>query len=87
PCDHLHPRLAALCEDPRLTAPACDAVGVASVAPFTSKLNLKRAADGSPFPYHQDFPYWWVAVREHAADVCTAILFLDDARAENGALR
>jgi ectoine hydroxylase len=87
PCDHLHPRLAALFEDPRLTAPACDALGVAPVAPFTSKLNLKRAADGSPFPYHQDFPYWWVAVREHAAEICTAVLLLDDARAENGALR
>jgi len=87
PCDHLHPRLAELFADPRLTGPACDVLGVDAVAPFTSKLNLKRAVDGSPFPYHQDFPYWWVAVGRDAAEICTAVLFLDDARAENGALR
>lgn len=87
PCQHLDPRLASLFDDPRLTEPMRDAIGREAIELFTSKLNLKRAGDGSPFPYHQDFPYWWVAVRENAADVRTAMLFLDDARASNGALR
>ena len=54
---------------------------------FTSKLNLKRAVDGSEFPWHQDYPYWFVSVEEDAADIVTAIVFLDDTTAENGAVR
>ena len=87
PVDHLHPRIDALLADPRLTGPAAEALGVGEVAPFTSKLNLKRAREGSPFPWHQDYPYWYVAVGPDAADVVTAIVFLDDATAENGAVR
>ena len=87
PCAHLHPRLAALFEDPRLVELARDALGREEVSPFTSKLNLKRAREGSEFPFHQDFPYWYVRVGEDAADVVTVMLFLDDADADNGALR
>lgn len=86
PCDHLHARFAALFTDPRLTEPARSALG-GSIEPFTSKLNLKRAREGSEFPWHQDYPYWYVAVGEDAQDVVTAIVFLDDATAENGAIR
>jgi ectoine hydroxylase len=64
-----------------------DALNTDEIGPFTSKSNLKRADEGSEFPYHQDYPYWYVVVAEHAADIATAILFLDDARAGNGALR
>jgi ectoine hydroxylase len=86
PCDHLHPRLAGLLDDVRLTAPVRDELGC-DLSPFTSKLNLKRAREGSEFPWHQDYPYWYVAIGPRAQDVVTAILFLDDATAGNGALR
>jgi ectoine hydroxylase len=87
PCTHLDPRLDALWDDPRFAEPMKDVVGADDVAPFTSKLNLKRAKEGSPFPYHQDFPYWYVAAEGDAADIATAVLYLDDAREENGAIR
>jgi ectoine hydroxylase len=87
PCDHLHPGLDALFVDRRILEPMQDALGRDDLAPFTSKLNLKRAVDGSEFPYHQDYPYWYVAVGQSAADIGTAVLFLDDATADNGALR
>ncbi len=87
PVDHLHPRLAQLFADERLTAPVRAELGERVLAPFTSKMNLKRATDGSEFPWHQDYPYWYVAVGEDAQDVVTAIVFLDDAVDENGALR
>jgi hypothetical protein len=86
PCDHLHPELATLFEDPRLTGPVVDELGPAP-APFTSKLNFKRATEGSEFPWHQDYPYWYTAIGDAAQDVVTAIVFLDDATADNGALR
>jgi ectoine hydroxylase len=87
PVAHLDPRLAALFADPRLLQPMQDALNTDDVGPFTSKLNLKRAEEGSEFPYHQDYPYWYVVVEEHAADIATAIVFLDEALAGNGALR
>jgi ectoine hydroxylase len=87
PCDHLHPRLAAMLDDDRVVEPMKDAVGTELLAPFTSKLNMKRAVEGSEFPFHQDYPYWYVAVGSNAADIATAVLFLDDATADNGALR
>jgi ectoine hydroxylase len=87
PCDHLHPRLGALFDDPRLAEPMRDAVGADELGPFTSKLNLKRAVEGSEFPFHQDYPYWYVAIGQDAAQVATAIVFLDDATGENGAVR
>ena len=87
PCDHLDPALAELFDDPRLIEPMRDAIGHEDIAPFTSKLNLKPAREGSEFPWHQDFPYWYVRVGDDAREVATAILFLDDADAGNGALR
>jgi ectoine hydroxylase len=74
-------------DDDRVVEPMKDAVGTELLAPFTSKLNMKRAVEGSEFPFHQDYPYWYVAVGSNAADIATAVLFLDDATADNGALR
>ena len=85
PAEHLHPRLDALFADERLLGPVRAELG--EVSPFTSKMNFKRAREGSEFPWHQDFPYWYVAVGDEAQDVVTAIVFLDDATADNGALR
>jgi ectoine hydroxylase len=87
PADHLDPRIDALFADERLTAPVKRELGVDELARFTSKLNLKRAREGSEFPWHQDYPYWYVAAGTQAQDVITAILFLDDADEDNGALR
>jgi ectoine hydroxylase len=87
PADHLDPHIDALFRDPRLTAPVKRELGVDELAPFTSKLNLKRAREGSEFPWHQDFPYWYVAAGHAAEDVVTAIVFLDDATEANGAVR
>jgi ectoine hydroxylase len=87
PADHLDPRIDALFDDPRLTAPVKKELDVATLGPFTSKLNLKRAREGSEFPWHQDFPYWYVAAGPAAAEIATAIVFLDDATEANGAVR
>jgi ectoine hydroxylase len=87
PVTHLHPRLGPLFEDERLVEPMRDALGAEAVCPFTCKLNLKRPREGSEFPWHQDYPYWYVRTREHAHEIATAILFLDDADAGNGGLR
>ena len=80
-------RTSTLFNDARLTGPVCDVLGTDALGPFTSKLNLKRAREGSEFPWHQDFPYWYVAAGHAAADVVTAIVFLDDATESNGAVR
>jgi len=87
PVTHLDPRLDALWGDPRLTEPMTDFLGVAGVCPFTSKLNLKRPREGSEYPWHQDYPYWYVRTPEHAHEIVNAMIFLDDAVADNGALR
>jgi len=87
PADHLDPRIDELFRDPRLTRPAQEALHTGDIGPFTSKLNFKRATEGSEFPWHQDYPYWYTAIGDAAQDVVTAIVFLDDATAANGALR
>lgn len=86
PFTHLHPRFAALWNDERFSAPFCGMFGVGEVSPYTCKLNLKRPREGSEFPWHQDFTYWYAFTPEHAREIGTAILFLDDALAENGAI-
>jgi ectoine hydroxylase len=87
PFTHLDPRFAPLWTDARLADPARDMLGVDAVAPFTCKLNLKRPREGSEFPWHQDYPYWYVRTPATAHEIVTAVLFVDDATAANGALR
>lgn len=87
PIDQLDDHFAQLFEHPKLSAFAAKALDVERTGPFTSKLNLKRAKEGSRFPWHQDFPYWYVRIGEEAHDIVTAVILLDDADAENGALR
>lgn len=86
PVSHLDPRLDALWGDSRLTGPAREMLGVQRVGPFTSKLNLKRAGVGSEYRWHQDYPFWHCCVGENGRDVITAMVFLDDASAGNGAM-
>jgi len=87
PFTHLHPGFTALWEDARLVAPMRDALAVDAVSPYTCKLNLKRPREGSQFPWHQDYTYWYAFTPTTAHEIATAILFLDDAEADNGALR
>jgi len=86
PVTHLDPRLEALWSDPRLSEPMKDFLGVAAVCPFTSKLNLKRPREGSEYPWHQDYPYWYVRTPAHAHEIVNAMILLDDAASDNGAL-
>jgi hypothetical protein len=84
PCAHLDPRLGALLADPRLAGPAAALLGETEVSVFTDKLNFKRAG-GSPFPWHQDTPYWAFGCA-HLDRLVSVQLYLDDATRENGCL-
>ena len=86
PFTHLDPRFALLWDDPRIAEPMQDALGCDAIAPYTCKLNLKRPREGSQFPWHQDFPYWYAFTGNAARDIATTILFLDDATTGNGAI-
>jgi len=82
---HLSPRLRDCGLDRRLVDPCKAIVGEDDLALFTEKLNLKRARDGGQYILHQDFPYW-EPMSPVAAQVATAMIFLDDATLENGCL-
>jgi hypothetical protein len=84
PFHHLDPRLDALVDDPRLWQPTLDLIHCDAVGLFTDKLNFKRPG-GSPFPWHQDSPYW--AFECDQLDRLVSVgLYLDDADRENGCL-
>ena len=85
PFAHLSKALDACARDPRFFEPMKDILGAEDIGLFTEKLNVKRADVGGPIVVHQDYPYW-VGVAEDAAQVATAILFLDDSTIENGCL-
>lgn len=87
PFSQLHPRFAALWDDARLSEPAAGLLEVAAAGPFTCKLNLKRPLEGSEFPWHQDYTYWYARTPEHAHEIVNAMLFLDAASEANGAMR
>ncbi|MFF8605511.1 phytanoyl-CoA dioxygenase family protein [Streptomyces sp. NPDC015346] len=86
PVTHLDPALDALWTDDRITAPMRRIVGAERLGRFTCKLNFKRAGVGSEFRWHQDYPYWYCCAGPDARDVATAMVFLDDVTADNGAL-
>ncbi|MBW2279759.1 MAG: phytanoyl-CoA dioxygenase family protein [Deltaproteobacteria bacterium] len=83
PFSHLDPRALAVLSDPRLTEPARDLLGE-PICSFTDKLNFKRPG-GSPFPWHQDTPYWAFGC-DHADRLISVQVYLDDATRENGCL-
>ncbi len=84
PFHHLDPRLDVLVDDPRLWEPTLDLIDCDAVGLFTDKLNFKRPG-GSPFPWHQDSPYWAFEC-DHLDRVVSVGLYLDDANRENGCL-
>ena len=80
---HLDPALAALARDPRLVEPMRSLIG-GDVDLFTDKLNFKRPG-GSPFPWHQDTPYWAFGCA-HLDRLASVQLYVDEASVENGCL-
>jgi ectoine hydroxylase len=87
PFSHLDSRFDRLWTDARFTEPMKDALDADALGPYTSKLNLKRPREGSPFPWHQDYTYWYAFTPANAHEIATAFLFLDDSTRDNGALR
>lgn len=85
PFAHLSAPFEALAGDRRFLDPMRSILQCDAPALFTEKLNLKRPRHGGPNPWHQDFPYW-EAVAENAAEVATAMLFLDESTRDNGCL-
>lgn len=82
PVTQLDPRLDALWTDPRLTGPMCELLEASEAAPRTSGLNFKKAGVGSEFRWHQDTQ----DTDDLARPWATAMIFLDDARVDNGPL-
>ena len=65
--------------DPRLVDLAAELIGP-NVQLHHTKLHAKPPAVGSPFPMHQDYPYF-----PHASDsMIAAIIHIDDSTVENG---
>lgn len=84
PIHHLDHEIDALIDDERLLVPASELVGSDRVSLFTDKLNFKRPG-GSPFPWHQDAPYWAFGC-SHLDQLASMQIYLDDATVENGCL-
>ena len=84
PYHHLDAQLDALTDDPRLWQPACPLVSATSLSLFSDKLNFKRPG-GSPFPWHQDSPYWAFGC-DHLNRLVSVLINLDDADVETGCL-
>lgn len=85
PCVHLHPIYEKYRSHAEFVDPARDILGLDDVDLFTEKLNLKRARAGGKYALHQDFPYWSRA--DEADRMVTALVALDEATVENGALQ
>ena len=84
PVHHLDPALDRLIDDERLCAPARGIIGSGGISLFTDKLNFKRPG-GSPFPWHQDAPYWAFGC-SHVDQLASMQIYLDDATIDNGCL-
>ena len=84
-CHDVHFRSAAftkLLVDPRLTAIAQDIIGP-NVQLHHNKMFIKPPERGSPFPMHQDFPYF----PHERHSMIAVIIHFDDAPEEKGCLR
>lgn len=83
-CHDVHFRSAAftrLLTDPQLTSIAADIIGP-NVQLHHNKMFIKPPEKGSPFPMHQDYPYF--PHRDHS--MIAVILHFDDAPREKGCL-
>ena len=76
-------KLAQLLLDNRITSCAADCIGSPNVQLHHSKMFIKPAEVGSPFPMHQDAPYF----PHDNHSMIAAIVHFDDAPLEKGCLR
>ena len=83
---HLHPVIAEFGNHVALTEPARELLGLDAVSLYTEKLNTKRSGVGGAFALHRDLPYW-VGSSDDPERMLTALVALDDATVDNGALQ
>ncbi len=69
--------------DDRLTGPASDIIGSPNVQLHHTKMFIKPPEKGSPFPMHQDHPYF----PHERHSMIAAIFHFDDAGEEKGCVR
>lgn len=74
---------ARLIVDPRLTDAAADLIGSPNVQLHHTKMFIKPPEKGSPFPMHQDYPYF----PHERHSMMAAIFHFDDAPVEKGCVR
>jgi len=69
--------------DERLTGAAADLIGSPNVQLHHNKLFIKPPEKGSPFPMHQDYPYF----PHERHTMLAAVIHFDDAPLEKGCIR
>jgi ectoine hydroxylase-related dioxygenase (phytanoyl-CoA dioxygenase family) len=69
--------------DERLTGAAADLIGSPNVQLHHNKLFIKPPEKGSPFPMHQDYPYF----PHERHSMMAAVIHFDDAPLEKGCIR
>src|SRR5215207_10813255 len=69
--------------DERLTGAVADLIGSPNVQLHHNKLFIKPPEKGSPFPMHQDYPYF--PHQRHT--MLAAVIHFDDAQLEKGCIR
>jgi 2-aminoethylphosphonate dioxygenase len=72
---------ARLAADERITRPFESLFGEPPVL-FEDKVNYKQPKGGTPFPMHQDFPYW----QKYSPRLASALIYIDEATEANGCL-
>jgi 2-aminoethylphosphonate dioxygenase len=72
---------ARLSADEQVLGPFRDLFGEEPVL-FEDKLNFKHPRGGSPFPLHQDYPYW----QKYTPRLISAMIYIDEATEANGCL-
>jgi 2-aminoethylphosphonate dioxygenase len=72
---------ARLAADERITGPFHSLFGEPPVL-FEDKVNYKQPKGGTPFPMHQDFPYW----QKYSPRLASALIYIDEATEANGCL-
>lgn len=86
PVAHLHPVIGEFGAHPAIVEPSRALLGFDEIELYTEKLNTKRAGVGGAYALHRDLPYW-IGASDDPEHMLTVLLALDDATAENGALR
>jgi 2-aminoethylphosphonate dioxygenase len=81
PVVDLSETFARLAADERITGAFESLFGEPPVL-FEDKVNYKQPKGGSPFPMHQDYPYW----SKYSPRLISALIYIDEATEANGCL-